>query len=149
MPAALPDPVADAAFYDGVPLRRLLAFLIDAALIFGLAVIVIGVLTILTLGLALPLAGLLSLLIAFGYRWVTLAAHSATLGMAFLGIELRNRAGGRLTSGEAAVHTGLFLMLMASILGWIATVLAILATERGQGIPDLLLGTVAINRPAE
>ena len=37
----LPDPMTEAAFYDGVAVKRALAFLVDAALILGLGLIVL------------------------------------------------------------------------------------------------------------
>lgn len=144
-----PDPIHDAQFYEGVPLRRLIAFLIDATLITIIGFVVMAVLTVLTLGFALPLFGIVLTMIGFGYRWLTISSTSATPGMSFLGIELRNAQGLHLTPVEAAVHTGIFLFLMLSVIGWIATVVAILGTERRQGLPDLFLGTVAINRPVE
>ncbi len=146
---ALPDPVRDAQFYDGVPLRRLMAFLLDALAILVISMIAMPVLIVLTLGLAIPLFGVILFAIAFGYRWLTISARSATPGMMFTGIELRGPEGARLTPQEAAVHTGVFLILMLTVIGWIATVIAIMGTARHQGIPDLLLGTVAINRPAD
>ena len=39
--SGLPDPVRDAQFYEGVPMRRLVAFLIDLAIILAIDVVVI------------------------------------------------------------------------------------------------------------
>ena len=69
--------------------------------------------------------------------------------MRMMGIELRDRRGDRFDLGTAAAHTGIFMLLMASLLGWIATVTCILTTRYRQGLPDLLLGTAAINRPLD
>ncbi len=142
--ADLPDPAEDRAFYEGVPARRALAWVIDGLLILlasGLVTLVVG---LLTLGLGFAFFPAIVFLLSFGYRWVTISAASATYGMALLGIEFRTRAGRRLTPLQAAVHTGVFLFLMASVIGWVATVISVLVTRYNQSLPDLLLGSTAI-----
>jgi len=146
---AQPDPIRDAEFYEGVPLRRAVAFVLDAILITLLGLVTWLVVTLITFGIGFFLFPVIAFAVSFAYRWLTIASSSATPGMMFLGVELRNLDGYRLTPVEAALHTGIFLILMLSVIGWIATVVAILATERRQGLPDLVLGTVAINRPHE
>ncbi len=145
----LPDPEYDAQFYDGVPSKRLVAWMIDAIAILLLTVISTLIIGVLTLGLAFVFFPGILFLISFGYRWLTIADASATPGMRLMGIELRTRAGDRLDAITAAIHTGVFLFLMATMIGWIATIVAILGTRYNQGLPDLLLGTTAINRPED
>lgn len=142
---ALPNPIHDAAFYAGVPLRRAIAFMVDVVIIGALVLAAL----VLTLGIGFFIFPLLVMAVSFAYRWLTLSARSATFGMLFMGIELRGATGQPLSPTEAAFHTGIFIALMVSIIGWVGTVIAMLATERHQGLPDLLLGTVAINRPAD
>lgn len=143
----LPDPEYDAQFYEGVPGKRLAAWIVDALVILLISVLVILPLGVLTLGFGFFLFPALVLTVSFLYRTLTIASRSATWGMRLMGIELRARDGQRLDLVTAAVHTGVFLFLMASIVGWAATVIAILGTRYNQGLPDLLLGTTAINRP--
>lgn len=143
----LPHPDYDAQFYAGVPAKRALAWLMDSIVIAVLSVAATALFGIVTLGLGFMLFPAILFLVSFLYRWLTIAGGSATWGMRFMGIELRSRSGDRLDPLTAAVHTGIFLFLMASMIGWALTVTAILVTRYNQGLPDLVLGTTAINRP--
>lgn len=144
----LPHPEYDAAFYEGVPLKRAIAWVIDFLICVTAAAALTLVVGIMTIGVGFFFFPAILFLISFFYRFTTIAGGSATWGMAFTGIELRNRSGGRLDPLMAAIHTGVFMFLVASLVGWIATAAAIVLTRYHQGIPDLLLGTTAINRPA-
>ena len=66
-----------------------------------------------------------------------------------MAIEIRTRTGDRLDLGTAAVHTAVYMFLMATVIGWAVSALCIMATRYHQGLPDLLLGTAAINRPLD
>lgn len=147
--ADLPHPDYDAQFYEGVPLKRLVAWLIDVFAISLLSLVATLALGVLTLGMGFMFFPLITFLMGFLYRWLTIASASATPGMRFMGIELRTGAGDRLDPTTAAMHTGLFLFLMATMIGGIATVISIMVTAHRQGLPDLILGTTAINRPAD
>ncbi|MEO0911658.1 MAG: RDD family protein [Pseudomonadota bacterium] len=146
---SLPHPEFDAAFYETIPLKRFVAFVIDFVIIAGLAGAAVLVFGILTLGIGFAFFLPITLLVGFAYRWLTIGARSATFGMLFMGVELRGRSGRHLTPQEAMLHSGIFIALTLTVIGWVATVIAIMATERHQGLPDLFLGTVAINRPAQ
>ncbi|MSU90984.1 RDD family protein [Rhodobacteraceae bacterium 2CG4] len=143
----LPHPEHDTQFYDGVPLKRLVAWLIDFTAIVLATVVATLAIGLLTLGLGFALFPAILFLVTFLYRWLTIAGSSATPGMMLMGIELRSCDGHRLTPVIAAVHTGIFMFLMASVVGWIGTAVSIWVTRYNQGLPDLLLGTTAINRP--
>ena len=98
---ALPDPDYQAEFYASVPAKRLIAWVIDSILIFTLSAAAV----LLTAFTGLLIWPLLYLAVGFAYRTVTIANGSATWGMRFAGIELRDSAGQRLDSGLAALHT--------------------------------------------
>jgi uncharacterized RDD family membrane protein YckC len=147
----VPDPVHDSQFYQGVPLRRFVAFCIDLVVIIGLwcVVLILGVLvSILTLGVATPLAVALFSATSFLYRWAMLTQRSATLGMIVTGIEVRGAAGGLIDPVTAFLHVAgfyvsvFFTPLLA--IGWI--VMAVSPYRRL--LHDVVLGTVVINRPA-
>ncbi len=140
---ALPDPDRHAAFYAGVPTKRAMAWVVDAVLTAFLAFVVVLMTALIGLFVLLPLY----LVINFAYRAITLSAWSATPGMALMGIELRAVDGGRFSPLDAVLHTGAFLVTAAFILPHLASMVLMLTTPRGQGLPDLLLGTAAINRP--
>ncbi|MBB5515825.1 putative RDD family membrane protein YckC [Rubricella aquisinus] len=141
---ALPDPDQHPWFYAGVPFKRLIAWLIDG--------VFIGVLTflagILTLTLAWWLWPLAFAVIGFVYRVLTLSGQSATWGMRVMGIELRTAHGDRFNGSDAVMHTLAYTLSLLFMIVQAISIVLMLATPRGQGLHDLLLGTVAINRTA-
>ncbi|MCP5086374.1 MAG: RDD family protein [Rhodobacteraceae bacterium] len=141
----LPNPELDAQFYDGVPLRRLLAWGIDALLI-G---VVTFSLALFSLGLLFFVYFALWLIVGFGYRVLTIAGKSATPGMRLTGIELRNRMGNRLDGNEALVHTVAYHLVFMVPFGVLISGLLMLINDHGRGLHDVFLGTTAINRPAD
>lgn len=143
MPAALPDPDYDHAFYDGVPAKRFFAWVIDIVLI-GTITLVLG---LLTLTLLLWIWPIVYFAVSFLYRSLCIAGGSATLGMRVMNIELRNAQGARLTPPEAAFHTGLYLVSWSFFILQMISIFLMATTARHQGLHDNLLGTAAINRP--
>ena len=146
-----PDPVLDAQFYDGVPARRFVAFCVDAAVVVALwlVVLVVGIfLTLITLGAGAPLLVLALSATDFIYRWATLAEGSATLGMRLTGIQIRDAGGRRLDPVTAFLHVAGFyaslFFLPLLVVGWVLMA----ASPHRRLLHDMVLGTVAINRPA-
>lgn len=147
----VPDPVHDSQFYQGVPVRRFVAFCIDLVVIIGLwcIVLLVGILiSILTLGLATPLAVALFSATGFIYRWVMLVQRSATLGMILTGIEVRAASGSLLDPVTAFLHVaGFYVSVFLTpllVIGWFVMA----SSPYRQLLHDLVLGTVVINRPA-
>ncbi|MFV0475244.1 MAG: RDD family protein [Pikeienuella sp.] len=140
----LPDPEADSQFYEGVPARRLLAFAIDIALIWGLA-FVIGVLT---LGIGFLLFGMLVPVLDFIYRAATISNRSATWGMRFAGVELRQLSGARFDLFHAVAHTILFYVATAFVVAQLVSVILMAGAAMGRGLHDLPFGSTMINSPA-
>jgi len=140
----LPDPQLLPEFYAWVPLKRLVAWLVDFVLILLLTVVVLAF----TAFLATPLLPLVYVALNIAYRMVTLARWSATPGMAMMAIELRTLGGERLDRGLALAHTLGFTVSMLTVLPQIASVAMMLSSARGQGLSDALLGTAMLNRPA-
>ena len=64
-----------------------------------------------------------------------------------MAIELRNATGARLNSFEAMMHTFLFMLASGCVLPQTISALMMILGARKQGLHDLFLGTVAINRP--
>ncbi|MXW85728.1 MAG: RDD family protein [Boseongicola sp. SB0673_bin_14] len=84
--------------------------------------------------------------ISFLYRWATLASWSATPGMVLMGIEIRELDGAELDGTTALLHTvGYFISVLTFPLQMISVGMMLLSTRR-QGLSDMVLGTVAINR---
>jgi uncharacterized RDD family membrane protein YckC len=140
---ALPDPDTEPRFYEGIPLKRGLAWIVDIVLITAMTFLA----GIVTLTLAWWLWPLTYLAIGFLYRVGTLANGSATWGMRLFGIELRDAGARRLDGLQALLHVGGYYATMAFVLPALASAAAILGTPRRQGLTDLVLGTAAINRP--
>lgn len=146
----VPDPVLDRQFYDGVPMRRFTAFVVDALVILviliGIAVLgtIIGALT---LGLGFILMIPAFAVAGFFYRFTLLRERSATLGMMLAGIELRDAAGNRVDGPTAALHTLAFYTTLYLPVLMLAGMVWIWFNPHRRLLHDLPLGTVVINRP--
>lgn len=138
----LPDPDAAPEFYDDVVVKRLLAWIVDTALITGLTLLAIP----LTAFIGLFFFAGLFLVISFVYRTWTISSASATPGMRLMGIEFRTFRGERFDTAMAALHTGAFLAMSTIFLVQAVSVVMMLTTARRQGLHDMLLGTAAVNR---
>jgi uncharacterized RDD family membrane protein YckC len=144
MSYALPDPYAQAEFYDDIPAKRFLAWVVDAVLILALCLLVLPF----TFFLGLLFFPLLWLVLGFLYRWGTLAAGSATWGMRLVAIEVRRADGARLDPGTALAHTLIYTVAMGTLVLQALSVALILLSPRRQSLADHLLGTAALNREA-
>lgn len=144
---AIPDPVRDSQFYDGVPLRRLAAFVIDFIVILILGLVGAFVVALATFGLGTFLMFFVMSITGFLYRWLLLKQRSATIGMIMLGIEIRTATGEKMDSASAFLHTiaylGTFFFTPVMLIGWFL----MLSDPHKRLMHDLLLGSVAINRP--
>lgn len=139
-----PDPIRHAEFYDGVTVKRGLAWIIDTAMVLALSILVV-ILSALTALFVLPAVWLT---ISFLYRWVTMTGDSATWGMRMMGIRFLTRDGERFDAATAFLHTLGYSVSVAFVLPQIISVGLMMISPRGQGLTDHLLGTVAINRPS-
>lgn len=144
MDHTLPDPDYQAEFYADVPLKRGLAWIVDMVLIAILTAVIVP----LTAFTALFFLPLLFLAVGFTYRVVSLARASATPGMRLMAIEFRDRTGRRFDVATAFLHTLGYTLTIATLLPQLLSIGLMLTSARGQGLTDLVLGTVAINRPA-
>ncbi|HSI39622.1 MAG TPA: RDD family protein [Xanthobacteraceae bacterium] len=147
------DPVTQPEYFEGVLSRRFMAFLIDAVIIIGpivLAGFFIFVFGIVTLGLGWFLFGLLGpafVIWAVAYAGLTLGgAHSATLGMRAVDIEMRLWYGAPMY-GLLAMMSVVFFWVSVSLLTPFVLLVA-LFNGRRRLLHDLLLGTVVVNTPA-
>jgi len=139
----LPDPELDSQFYENVPTRRLVAWVFDSIITFALTMLA----SIFTLGLGFFIFGLVWLVVGFIYRTVTIGSSSATWGMNMMGIEFRDRQGQKFSSGLSLIHTAIFTAASGTFIVQIISAGLILMTRYGQSLPDMILGSTAINRP--
>lgn len=139
-----PDPATQSWFYADVPFKRAIAWLFDTVLIAFLVALFLP----LTGFLALFFLGGLYVVISFLYRWIGLARNSATMGMRLMGLEFRDAQGYRMDAGVAFAHTLFYAISVAFVFPQILSVVMMAFGRRGQGLSDVVLGTVLINRTA-
>lgn len=138
----LPDPDRQPQFYEAVPTKRLIAWIVDSLVIFLFCLVAV----LLTAFVGLFIWPLLYLVLGFAYRVVTLANGSATWGMRFTGIELRRNDGSRLDLSDAVLHTAGYTLSLAFPLIQVVSVVMMLTGRFGQGLTDSVMGTVMLNR---
>jgi len=142
MPHALPDPDLQPEFYHWVPFKRLVAWLIDTILIFGLTAITV----VFTAFIGVLVFPFLFLAVNLAYRTVTIAKWSATPGMIVMAIELRTLSGFRLDRNAAFLHSLAFTVTMLITILLVVSAALMLMNPRGQGLVDHFMGTTALNR---
>ncbi len=140
----LPDPDTQPEFYQSVATKRFVAWLFDIAFISLLCIVPV----FLTIGVGLFFLPLIYAVISFVYRVITISNGSATLGMRFMGIELRDAFGERMDMGKAVAHTAGYFLSMAFFVVQVVSVIMMLTSARCQGLTDAFLGTVMINQRA-
>ncbi len=140
----LPDPDTQSHFYEAVPTKRLLAWVVDTVVIVLTCVAVLPF----TAFTGIFFFPLLILTVGFAYRVVTIASGSATWGMRLFAIEFRTAQGERFDLGTAFAHTLGYSISVALPVIQVVSIVLMLTTARGQGLTDHVLGTVALNRRA-
>jgi uncharacterized RDD family membrane protein YckC len=141
----LPDPDTQPDFYAGVAVKRLFAWIIDTVIIVAVCFLI----GFLTLTLAFWVFPLLVLVVSFGYRVITLANRSATWGMRLMNIEFRRETGEVFDLSTATLHTLGYLISVAISPLQLVSIVMMLSSARGQGLTDMVLGSVALNRRSE
>lgn len=142
---ALPDPQLQPEFYADVPTKRLLAFVVDTILIIGFCLVILPF----TAFTGLFFFPFLMLVVGFAYRVITLSSGSATWGMRLMAIEFRTTQGQPFDFMTACLHTLGYSLSMGTFVVQVVSIVMMLINERGQGLSDMVLGTVALNRSAQ
>lgn len=140
----LPDPDRQPGFYSGVVTKRFLAWLADLLVVF----VITGAISLVTI-VGLFFIPVIWLAVDFCYRTVTLANRSATWGHRLMGLQYRDSTGRMFDLGTAGLHTLGYLLSMSFLLPQVVSVVLMLTSARGQSLTDVILGSAAINRPAE
>jgi len=144
------DPAVNPELFDGVPARRLIAFLID---LFILAIPLIFLwifffaITVVTFGLGIVLYGLMPIVAtiwALVYYGMTLGGpRSATIGMRVMDIEMRTWYGAPAYFVLGAVHAVAFWISISIFTPLILIVCFF--NERRRLLHDMVVGTIVIN----
>ena len=145
----LPDPERDPQFYAGVPARRFAAWLIDVAIMLCVGVPNGVMFGLFTLGFGFAAFPLILAGIGFAYRVGTISDRSATWGMRIMGIEFRRADGSRFDFLTALGHVTIYMLALAFVVVQVISCVAMIGTRYGQGVPDMILRTTAINRPVD
>ncbi len=148
MSNVLPDPVTEPELFDGVLMRRGMAWVLDATIIVGITVgvMLVGLLAgVLTLGvgwLALPFVVPLAIM---GYYAATLGSPSrSTVGMRAFDLVLTPARGRPLDGWRILIHPLLFWLTVW--ISWPVSLLIVLFTPRRQMLHDLIVGTLMLRR---
>lgn len=143
-----PDPVTYFELYRGVAWKRAFGYLIDLVVIAFLmlcALIVFGIIGLLTLGFLRPLLVVVFALIPFCYHMLLLSGpRHATLGMRVFGLEMRSVTNGYPDQIQAAVQTMLFY-LSVSLTSFVILIWALFDPRR-RCLHDIVAGTYVVNR---
>lgn len=142
MTFSLPSADTHPEFYQSTASKRLVAWIIDLIITFVITLI----LTPFTFFTALFFWPFFFALVSFFYRSTTLALSSSTWGMRLMAIELRCENGEQLDLQTAVFHTlGLAISFAFPLLQF-ASMILMVAHDRGQGLSDRVLGTFMVNR---
>jgi len=141
------DAVRQPEYFDGVLSRRVIAFLIDFAIIVALTIIacvVLFILGIFTFGLTWLLIGTAFPLVALAYNAYTLSRpQSATIGMRAVDLQMRTWYGAPMYSLLAAFHAILFYVSVTFLTPFILLITPF--NKRKRCLHDFFAGTVVIN----
>ena len=144
------DPAANPELFDGVPARRVIAFLVDLCIL-AIPLIFLSIFIfafgIVTLGFGFLLYGLMpvvSTIWALVYYGMTLGGpRSATIGMRVMDIEMRTWYGAPSYFVLGAVHAVAF-WVSVSIFSPLILIVCFF-NERRRLLHDMVVGTIVIN----
>lgn len=146
--ADLPDPATAPELFEGVLTRRVLAYLIDFALLVVITAVIVlvgfvaGFLTFGVGWLALPVAVPIAIL---GYYVMTLGSRSrATVGMQVMDIVLTPTRGAPLEGWRILIHPLVFWITVW--VAWPISLVVALLTPRREMMHDLIAGTLMVRR---
>ena len=141
------SPVTESQLFDAVIRKRCVAFIIDAIIItvlWAIALVVVAVFGVITLGLGWLVFGLVFPAVGLGYNAFTIGGPNAsTIGQRMMGLTVPMWFGGKVTPLVAAFHALLFwftLVIFSPLLLWA------FFDPRKRCLHDILAGVVVINR---
>ena len=134
----------DPALYDGVMLRRVVAYLIDVGILFVSSWFIMILLGVLSLGIAFFfIAGIFTLL-ALTYHTFFIARNAATPGMSLLDLQVTTPEAQPPDFGQALVTTVLFY-LSVLVTVWIVLIVPLL-NHKHRTLHDFSAGTLIVRR---
>ncbi|MBT4491167.1 MAG: RDD family protein [Rhodospirillaceae bacterium] len=146
-PETPPHPLEAPELYDGIRIKRLIAYAIDVVIISVSLVVFWAVgsfFLVISFGLLLPILALAAFLLPFTYHTLLIGGNgNATVGMRIMELRVVAWNGNSPSYAQAALQTFLFYASLA-----VATLLVLVVSffnPRGRCLHDLLAGTVTIN----
>jgi uncharacterized RDD family membrane protein YckC len=144
----LPDPATAPELFEGVLLRRVVAYMIDFGLLVAMSAIIaiIGVVAgFLSFGLGWMILPFVIPLAILGYYAVTLGSPMrATIGMAMMDIVLTPARGRPLDGWKILIHPLIFWITVW--IAWPISLIVALLTPRREMVHDLIAGTLMLRR---
>lgn len=146
--ATLPDPATAPELFEGILLRRGLAYIVDLAMMvaFMSILFVVGlVFSIITLGIgALALPFIIPVVIALYYTFTLGSPMRATIGMYLFDLVLTPTRGRPLDGLKILIHPLIFWI--TCWIAWPVSLAIALFTPRREMVHDLLTGTLMVRR---
>ena len=147
-PTTLPDPATAPELFDGDLTRRVLAYVIDLALLISIVTLIAmvgGIAGLLTFGLAWLTLPIIIPIAILGYYAMTLGSPMrATVGMAMMDIVLVPARGYPLDGWKILIHPIVFWITVW--VAWPISLIVALITPRRQMVQDLVTGTLMLRR---
>jgi uncharacterized RDD family membrane protein YckC len=144
------DPIAQPELFEGVRMRRIMAFVIDVLIIavplifLGMFILVFGFVTLGFGWFLFALMGPISVIWALLYYGLTFgSATSATIGMRVVDLEMRTWYGGPTYFLLGAVHAIAYWLTVSFLTPFV--LLVALFNSRKRLLHDMLVGTIVIN----
>ena len=137
---------SEVARVDGVRRKRIVAFLVDftaVTILWLIACVVIGVLGVLTLGLAWLLYGAVFPVVAVLYSGISIGNRGATPGMRAAGLAFRLENGERPSFLQGAIHVILFYVSVTFLTPLI--LLVSFFNSRKRLLHDMVIGATVEN----
>lgn len=144
---SIPDPLRNPEYFDGVLWKRVIAYWIDVVMI----LLIVGVLYVpamflgaLSFGLLWGPATLFLVFVPLLYHTALIGGpRSATIGMRFMGVEVRVRDSGQPDYLRAAALTFLFY-LSVMLTQWLILLVTLFNREK-RTVHDMICDTVVVN----
>ncbi len=144
----LPDPQTAPELFEGILVRRMLAYLVDVGILIGVCgvVLVVGLIAgFITFGLGWAMLPLAIPVVILGYYVVTLGSpRRATVGMAMMDLVLTPTRGPPLDGWRILIHPVVFWITWW--VAWPVSLAIALFTPRREMVHDLIAGTLMVRR---
>ncbi|MDV7338674.1 RDD family protein [Terasakiella sp. A23] len=142
-----PDPVEYPDYYDGISVKRIIAYAIDfliCAVVGFIGAIFASVVGLMSFGLLFgPLMALLALIPITYHTLLIGSSRAATLGMRFVGIRVYRLDGERPEMLQAFIQTAIFFFT-APPTSFLILIVCLFNT-RQRCLHDILAGTIVLN----